>query len=275
MKHRKPIRLFVYGFTIIVLILLGYQFAYGKLFPYSPVVFGFTNHEMKQTNIYVQNGCGFDDFVRIDTLLKSVEEFHQMKFKYKPEIYIFTDSSSFIQRSISKARLCVYYNSRLFISPWAIREADSGIISLDIYLRHELSHSLIFQHAGLINAYKYPEWLLEGIAIYSSNQMGTSFYPGKEEVYQNIKDGNFMPPHLFKTAGEDSIPLDVKYRITFMYSQFACIVDYLVTIYGKDKFLSFMKKLIENNNNDEVFMSVYGIDFSKAVEDFKKHVFSN
>lgn len=275
MKLRKPIRLFVYGFTVIILVLLIYQFAYGKLFPYSPVVFGFTNHEMKHTNIYIQNGGEFDDFMKIDTLLKQVEEFHKMKFKYKPEIYIFADSGSFIGRSMSKARFCVYYNSRLFISPWAICEADSDKISLDIYLRHELSHSLIFQHTGLVNAYKYPEWLLEGIAVYSSNQMGSSFYPGKEEVYRNIKDGNFMPPHLFKTAGEDSVSLNVKYRITFMTSQFACIVDYLVTTYGKEKLISFMKKLMENSNNNEVFLSIYGFDFSKVVEDFKKHVISN
>jgi len=50
-----------------------------------------------------------------------------------------------------------------------------------------------------------------------------------------------MPPKYFKTGKEDDIKLEVKFRIAFMYSEFACIVDYLVTTYGKDKLLQYMK----------------------------------
>lgn len=46
-----------------------------------------------------------------------------------------------------------------------------------------------------------------------------------------------MPPEYFKTKKEDKIKPDVKYRITFMYSEFACIVDYLIEQYGKDKYI--------------------------------------
>jgi len=59
------------------------------------------------------------------------------------------------------------------------------------------------------------------------------------------------------------------------YSEFACIVDYLVTTYGKEKLLKFMKKLFENSDNDEVFKEVYNIEFSKVIQNFKQQVSEN
>ena len=70
---------------------------------------------------------------------------------------------------------------------------------MPIYTKHELSHVLILQNKGIFSESKYPKWLLEGIAVYSANQMGTSFDPGKEETYKSIAQGNFMPPFDFKT----------------------------------------------------------------------------
>jgi len=131
------------------------------------------------------------------------------------------------------------------------------------------------QYMSYLGAYHYPQWMMEGIAVYSTNQMGTSFYPGKEETYRNIAEGNFFPPLDYKTDREDNVTLNVKYPIAFKYSEFACIVDYLVSTYGKEKFLIFMKKLFENSNNDEVFKEVYNIEFSKVIQDFKIHVIEN
>ena len=117
---------------------------------------------------------------------------------------------------------------------------------MEIYLRHELSHSLLNSNTGIIHAYKYPAWLQEGIAVYSANQMGTSFYPNKSETYQAIKQGNFMPPLDFKTSREDRVKLNVKYPITFMYSEFACIVDYLAETYGKGKTFDIYQETFRN-----------------------------
>jgi len=73
-----------------------------------------------------------------------------------------------------------------------------GFSKNEIYLKHELSHSLLHQHSGIIRAGKYPAWLLEGIAVHSANQMGTSCYPSKKETYNYIRKGNFMPPEYLK-----------------------------------------------------------------------------
>jgi hypothetical protein len=275
MTRKNKIKISLLSIVLITLGLLTYEFLYGKFFALTPLIAGFTKYESPHANIYIQKGAEYSDFTRIDTLIPKVEEFYELQFLYKPKIFIFRDSSNFIQRSLSKARFSVYPNSRLLISPWALKEAAEGKISLEIYLRHELSHSLLDQYAGIIHAYKYPQWLMEGVAVYCANQMGTSFYPSKSETYRAVSQGNFVPPLDFKTKNEDKIKLNVKYRITFMYSEFACIVDYLVINYGKEKLLTYVKKLLENSNNNEVFQAVYNIEFFMVIQDFKEQVNEN
>jgi hypothetical protein len=251
---------------------LVYLFLWGKLFPFSPIIVGFSKHELSNATIYVQNGAVYDDYQRIDTLIPAVESFHELPFKRKPRIFIFRDRNSYLQRSISQARFCAFYNGSIVISPWALTEAKEGTISLEIYLKHELSHVLLFQNKGILTAYRYPKWLLEGIAVYSANQMGTSWYPGKEETYRLIRQGNFMPPGYFETRKEGQVGLQVPYRKTFMYSEFACLVDYLVATGGKGKFLSYMKTLLHKDNQERAFKELYGIDFDRFLLNFKEYV---
>ena len=52
-------------------------------------------------------------------------------------------------------------------------------------------------------------------------------------------------------------------------------MDYLIATYGKEKFLIFVKKLIENSDNDRVFKEVYNIEFSKVIQTFKEQVIEN
>lgn len=267
---------FILGVTGLAAVsLVTYNFLFGKLFPYSPLIIGFSRHTLEHTVVYVQHGTHYSGLKEIDALIPKVEAFHELAFRKKPRLFIFEDDASYRQRSISKARFCAFYNGDVVLSPWALREVEKGEISLEIYLRHELSHSLLHQHAGLLRAYRYPAWLLEGIAVYSTGQMGTSWYPSKQETYEKICNGNFMPPEVFKTRKEYRIPLDVKYRATFMYSEFACIVEYLIETYGKDKFLSYMKELLRNGDHDRVFRNIYGIDFSQCVQNFIKSVNQN
>jgi hypothetical protein len=272
----KKIKKVIWAITILFVGTITYLFLFGKLFPYSPIKLGFAKYELRNTFIYVQNGSNFNDFQKIDTLTIAVEQFHNLKFVDKPKIFIFRDKDNYLQRSITKARFCAYPNGCLIISPWALKEAEEGKISLEIYLKHELSHTLLYQNMSAIIAYfKYPQWLMEGIAVYSTNQMGTSFYPSKAETYHYINQGNFLPPYDFKTKNEDNIKLNVKYRVTFMYSEFACIVDYLVITYGKEKLLLYMKNLLIDGNQNKVFKQIYNIDFDKFIVDFKNYVRTN
>jgi len=273
MKKSRNIIISIIIITVVIITgTILYLFLWGFLFPYSPVITGFTKHELSQSIIYIQHGSSYNDFQRIDILIPEVEAFHELKFKKKPELFIFNDKNSYLRHSTSRARFCAFPSGRLIISPWALKEAVEGKISLNIYLRHELSHVLLFQYKGLLSPLTYPNWLLEGIAVYCADQMGTSFYPGKEETYRLIRQGNYMPPQYFHTGKEDRVRLDVKYRATFIYSEFACIVDYLIEQNGKEKFIVYMKSLLKSNDHDKIFKDIYGIEFEQFLRDFKNHV---
>lgn len=265
----KKLKLIVAIGALSVLGILVHAFLLGKLFPYSPVILGFEKHEQANTIIYIQEGAAFTDFERIDRLLPRVEAFHEWKFQVKPRIFIFRDAENYHQRSLSRARFCAFYNGDIVISPWALEEDCNGDISLEIYLTHELSHSLLFQHAGLICASRYPGWLLEGVAVYCAGQMGTSWYPSKAETRAEIRRGNFMPPTWFQTGKEEQIVLDVQYPVAFMYSEFACIVDYLVETYGKARLIAYIKELTRGGDTEEVFRTIYGLAFHECIRDFK------
>jgi hypothetical protein len=128
------------------------------------------------------------------------------------------------------------------------------------------------QHMSYMEAYRYPQWLMEGVAVYFSNQMGTSFYPGKDETCHAIEQGNYLPPFDFKTNREEKVQLNVKYRIAFMYSEFACIVEYLVAKYGKPKVLTYMKRMMNAQDHETVFKNIYGIAFPVFETNFRLYV---
>lgn len=265
-------RIIVFAGISVLSGIIAYLFLFGKLFAYSPIITGFEKQELTYTTLYIQKGSKSYDYGKIDSLIPSIESFHDLKYLRKPKMFLFSDSTSYIRHSLSKARFCAFYNGRIFASSWALQEAKEGKISLEIYLTHELSHSLLHQHSGLINAQRYPKWLIEGIAMYSADQMGTSIYPDKNETYQLIQNGNFMPPDCFKNKKEDDIELEMEARIPFMYSEFACIVDHLIAEYGKDKFLVYMKSFLKKNDHDEMFKRIYGLEFDQYTIDFKEDV---
>ena len=271
MKNKKILIIFI-SIGIILSLAVAYILIWGKLFVCSPIIVGFDRHEFEKVIVYIQKDNNFECSREIDRYIDKVEEFHTLEFKKKPKIFFFSDRRTYARRSISKARFNTFYNGNIVVSPWAQEEAVDGIISMEIYLRHELSHSLLYQHKGMLSSYRYPKWLLEGIATYSSNQMGTFVYPSKDETYGLIREGEFMPPQYFGTKKEDEMNLELDNKMAFIYAEFACIVDYLIRNYGEEKFIKYMKQLLTEDNHDLVFESVFDMDFPEFISTFRESV---
>jgi hypothetical protein len=272
MPKKRTVKGLLLALAALISVVFTYELLWGKLFPFSPVMIGFSKHELKNTIVYVQSGAEFSEYAIIDSLPPMVEQFHELKFIRKPKIIIFNDKDSYYRQTTTKARFCAYPSDVLVVSPWAMQESRDGKLSLEIYLRHEMSHILLYQYKSFFSKLSYPHWFLEGIAMYSASQMGTTYYPSKEETYRLINAGNFLDPRDFHTSREDKVKLDVPYRAAFIYSEFACIIDYLIDNFGRDKFLTYMKKLTKENNHDKVFREVYEIEFGQFIENFKSHI---
>ncbi len=262
-----------------------YVLLWGKLFPYSPIVTGFDRTELPHVVVYLEKVAGDGavhgaedgfgpaaaprDFDGVDRLVTEVETTHTLRFKSKPRLLFFADSEAYARRTTTRARLCTYYNGSIVVSPWVQREDAEGVLSLEVYLRHELSHALLYQNMGLLAARRYPRWLLEGVATWSAGQMGTFVYPSREETLALIGAGSWMPPGLFGTAGEDDVELATEDRMTFMYCEFACIVEDLVARYGREVFFGYVKALMEDGDHDAVFREAFGMGFDGYLEGFR------
>lgn len=266
-------RLLATALAVVVAVGVGlatYELLWGKLFVYSPVKLGFVRHELARTVVYVEDGADQWGFEAIDGFVPDVEAWHGRRFRAKPVIYLFRDRDSYLRRTITKARFTAYPNGSLVISPWAYAEAREGKISLETYVRHELSHLLLFQDMGPLAAYVYfPRWLLEGIAMASADQMGTSWYPSKQATYAAVARGVFMSPAAYGRWAGDDVTLDIDNPIAFAYSEFGCFVDYLMAKCGKDAFWAYVARLENARQPDAVFQQSFGLDFEAGVADFR------
>ena len=74
---------------------------------------------------------------------------------------------------------------------------------------------------------------------------------------------------------KSKIKLDLKNSVSFMYSEFACIVDYFILTYRKDKLILYIKKFCNNPDNNKEFKEVYDLEFLKAIHNFKNIVNAN
>ncbi len=271
-KCKRIFRLIVASIAAAAAGLLSYALLFGKLFPFSPVVIGFERNDLDNAVVYTQKGYDFGDLRWMDTVFGRVEEFHGLQFTSRPRIILFGDDGTYARRSISRARLCAFYNGTIVVSPWLSREDADGTVSLETYLEHELSHVILFQNLGIPASIRYPKWLLEGIATLASRQMGTTFYPDSAETVRLIAEGNWMPPGLFGTDAEDAVILDVENRMPFVYCEFALIVDDLVERYGRDRFQEYMTGHTFWSDPDEVFERTYGLEFDDHLSSFRSDI---
>ena len=269
-KYAKIAICLILGFLLFT---TTYLSLWGRLFPFSPVIVGFSKQEGDRAIIYAEVDVHFENLALIDQCIVSVEQAHGLAFKQKPEIFLLKTPAKFQRLTGSTVRFKTFpVYGRVLVSPHALEEADKGLISLPIYLKHELSHSLLFQHMTLYRFFKYPIWLLEGIATQSSGMMGHAWYPDKKATHDLIREGNFLPPRDFGTKNEDATLLKVPNKAAFVYSEFACIVDDLMDNYGREKVLAYIKALFNGSDDLELFRATFRRTFGDYLSDFQRRI---
>ncbi|MCB0628242.1 MAG: hypothetical protein R2824_30440 [Saprospiraceae bacterium] len=153
-----------------------------------------------------------------------------------------------------------------------IRETEH----IHTYLKHELSHLLLYQNMSLKKVISYPQWFIEGVAVYSSNQFGLDGYPSIAETYKKINEGNFVQPEdwgsVFSSKGASVKNCSVPQKYKFIYAEFGCIINDLVATYGRDNFLKFMKQSLNQNDFYALFYQTYGKGFSEYKDEFKTRI---
>jgi hypothetical protein len=262
--------------TAIVLILgaAAYSMLWGRLAPFSPFVAGFERRESLQAIVYFHKGVPIPGPDIVDRLVERVEAWHGLKFGAKPQILICRTDREYRRITGRQARFVAFpVQGRLYVSARALRDAGEGRIHLEVYLAHELSHVLLYRNMSLWRALSYPGWLLEGIAVRSSGQLGVDGYYSKEATFEAIRKGYFVLPDDWGTILEKQkksirdLPLENK--MWFIYAEFGCLVDRLLEIYGRDRFSRFLRATLTERDIPEAFRRVFGLDYEEFLRTFR------
>lgn len=255
-------------------ILVIYELLLGRLFPFSPVVVGFSRREYGKVVVYHHQQPESSQLFYLDALVLDEEKYHGMAFRWKPEIFLCRDDGEFQRLSGGKARFNAV-NGRLFVSQRAQEDARQGRIDLRTYLMHEMSHCLLQQHLSLLRQLQMPRWLLEGTAMDCAGQVGVGIYPPKAVVYDAVARGVFCEPADFGTTlkGErgTAISCVMTNKTAFFYSEFGCMVESIRSRHGAQRYKAFLNEVVAGHPFDveRSFEKIYGTTLGEEIARFK------
>jgi len=273
-KGRKKWVIAVISIAAIVLLAV-YELLLGRLFPFSPVVVGFSRQEFESYVLYHHGQQESNQLPFLSDVVVIEEKYHGMSFRSKPEIFFCRSDSEFHRLTGGTARF-IAINGRLFVSQRAQQDVKQGRIDLRTYVTHEMSHCLLQQNMPLLRPLKMPRWLLEGIAMDCAGQVGVGLYPSKSKVYEAVAQGVFCEPDDFGTylSGEKgtAISCKIENKTAFFYSEFGCLVEFVRSSYGTQRYQAFLKDVVESRKLDveKSFEKAFGTKLCDDIVRFKK-----
>jgi len=285
MKIRKTIGL---ALLIVVTAIFIYGFLCGPLFPFSPIKPGFAELNLTRcTIVYPKNTKISPEYGTVDDLIGETEQFHNLQFKKRIQIIVCATNEQCKRFSMTGGHACtIQTGTVIYIRP-SIQETtyppkitiERGSIILqppvvethrDLtgFLKHELSHAILYQNTSILKAIRIKRWLEEGLAVYFGNPH--HYYHGSEFRTLAIDQGCFFNL-LDEQAEPEGIPQDIKYY--FMYGAFYEFMNYLIQTYGVDSVLTYTHEYIKAPGmEDPLFRSLFGINLENELERFQQHI---
>lgn len=257
--------------TIVLILIISFcldQLFWGRLFPWSPHKFGYRQIQTAKATVILPNTVPFPkELQNINQLFTEVEQFHQLRFKKRVAIILPKNFSQFIKFTGQNGVACsLQTGTVIYLSP-KIRAEKREMAAI---LKHELSHIILYQHTSFSKSAKIPQWLNEGVAIYSGNPH--DYYQGEEFTKLAVGRGYFFDI-TNPAQGVKKIPR--KYRNRFIYAEYRSFIEYLTQKYGALKLRKYVKTvIIQPELANKLFKQIYQIDFSEMALNFKEAVFS-
>jgi hypothetical protein len=264
-------------FVVALLLFALYHALFGRFFPLSPIILGFSRQEYISATVYHHGQYESSQLSYLNDVIPYEETYHGISFRWKPAVFLCKDDCEYRRLTGSKARF-TSINGRVFVSQQAQDDARQGKIVLRTYLTHELSHCLLQQRVSILRSMRMPKWLLEGTAMDCARQVGTGNYPAKSTVYELIAGGAFCEPSDFGTylnaEKGTALSCSVENKATFFYSEFGCFVEFLRSSHGAQRYRAFLEDVVECDNLDveESFVRVFGIPLSDEFRRFTAQV---
>lgn len=260
----RTIKRVLTGCVCVLLAVLIYHAGWGRLMLFLPWAPGFDRVEHSRAVVLFHpdaRSAALGVASGIDDLVVQVGCFHGLTFRMRPEVFVTSSEAEYQRISGGSARFrTMPVRGRVFVSPRAMSQSETGEIHVDTYLRHELSHALVFQHLGWSGMLGLPPWFEEGLATLSSNQMGVDGYFNQEQVIAWWKLGRSVPPSQYQSHWQDSdatMLLPDGERFFFLNAQYALLLDDLIARHGRPKFQSLLNRLMRGEDMEKAFQSEY------------------
>ncbi len=270
---------FVFGTVATLLLLLAWSLFFGRLSPFVPWVLLSDQMATKRAIIYHYRPESTKAFADIDSHVAAVERYHRLKFRRKPEIVVARSDRAYEWITGTGVRFVTTpLRGRIQVSPRAEADYLGGRIRFDTYIRHELSHALLYQNMTFLHTLTYPGWFMEGLAMVSAGQVGTDGYFTYEKAFETLKAGYFVEPYDWGTAirgkGRSVTECPLANKYWFIYSEFALIVRDLMETYGEEKFFRFVKSSLDGEPFDDQFRAHFGTTFPDFLERYRSTAIS-
>jgi len=132
---------------------------------------------------------------------------------------------------------------------------------LDNVLAHELAHIIFREMVGFSNP-AVPLWLEEGVASFQEKR--SQNYYLKSYLSEKIRSNTFMD--LNQLSSFRSLTTQDKQVINLFYVESYSLLNYLISEFGKDKFVSFCQYLRDNKDLTRAFRYAYSFDSLSDLE---------
>jgi hypothetical protein len=255
----------VLGILLVLVVVLVFQTA---LFHISPIKVGYSRFDFGKYVVFSKVRTADAEYASISDLLSQDESLHGLRYTSKVQI-IFVEKQSDMNRyqpfaSAADRRNAVSFApwpNTIYVTPKVMEKYGS----FQGALAHELSHVLVIQNYGIINAYllwKLAEWIPEGYATYLSKWPS---YFSKDHVAENLSQAgiDISNGQLLGSRKASSVPLPLRYMI---YRYF---VEYLFEKNSAATAIRFLKESCDNPREVEsTFQKVFGVSFAEDVQTF-------
>lgn len=284
--HMKKRTLVVVVVAFLLTTVAVYGFFFGPLFPWCPIKPGFSTLRLNRCSILYPKGTQpAPEYATLDTLMEETEQFHKLRFKKKIQVIVCASNEQCRRFSRTNGHACtVQTGTVLYVRP-SIRDTvyppplgpDGEIIpeseagkqprrDLTGFLKHELSHALLYQNTSLFKAFRISRWVDEGLAVHFGNP--DHYYRGREFRALAFDRGFFF--NLLEEDSEpDNLPGGIKYFFT--YGAYGGFMRYLFQVHGRDTALDFIHQYIQAPGKQEhLFRKCFSCTPAEMLERFKK-----
>jgi len=266
MYKRRIWLIAVTALVVSLLFLLSYNLLFGILLPWSPVKPGFRAIPTDRTMILLPKNSSTPGLIHgVDEMVRKVEQLHGLAFSTRIKMVLLPSREEFSRYAplSIKAGQTLQTGTVIYIP----LDARDSLNTREELVMHGLSHAVLYQNTSLLNAFRIPGWLREGIANYH----GTRSWNYPPEEFQKLATDRL----LFNTTARVGNLRSRMYTGRFLHSEYRYLVEYIAHTYGNDRLTEYVKAVIKEPSRDDVlFQEVFNATMVEVAGDFRSAVLS-